>query len=272
MPSPTGTKGGKILYGAIDSPARKQRRMKVSRRRLAGRNGGGNSNSISMSKFSSLPTGVSDARYVQTQTALAPFPLRWNTRLTYGVNAAISTVGSVPTASKYRFRLNSGYDPDVTGTGEQPYQWDQMIAMYTKYIVKRCRAVITFNDPTSSGMFVGWSYHTDTTNNDDPAGKTLGDIMSRPTFQCVPLTNYGSESVTMSVDVPVHEVFGLSQQQYLSVTDQYGAAFNANPLSVAYLDLFLIDPNSLVSPQYVRAVGRLIYDIQFFDYAAPSGS
>lgn len=239
--------------------------MKASR----SSNSGGN---IGVANFSSLRPGISNARYDQTQTALAPFPFRWNAHLTYGVNVAIGSVGSVPTASKYRFRLNSGYDPDVTGTGEQPYQWDQMAAIYTKYIVKSCTVEISFNDPTTSGLFVGWSYHTDTTTNDDPTGKTLGDIMSRPNFQCVPLSSYGTECVTLKMKVPVHEVFGLSQAQYLSVTDQYGAAYNANPLSVAYLDLFMIDPNSLVSPQYVRAVGRLVYEIQFFDYAAPSGS
>lgn len=211
-------------------------------------------------------------RYNQSQTGLAPFPFRWNAHLTYGVNIAMNTVGSIPTANGYRFRLNSCYDPDFTGTGEQPYQYDQLTAIYTKYIVRSCRVHITFNDPTSSGMFVGWSYHTDTTNNDNPTGKTLGDIMSRPNFQCVPITSYGNESVSLSVNIPVHDIFGLSQSQYLSVTDQYGAAFNANPLSTAFLDLFILDPNSLVSPQYVRAVGRLIYDVQFFDYAAPSGS
>lgn len=239
---------------------------RASRRR--GRNGNG----VSNSKYSTLSPAVTSSRYIQTQSALAPFPFRWNAKLTYGVNVALGTVGSIPTASKYRFRLNSGYDPDVTGTGEQPYQWDQMTAIYVKYIVKAAHVELTFNDPTTSGMFVGWSYHTDTTNNDDPQGKTLGDIMSRPNFTCVPITNYGNESITLKISVPVHTVFGLSQAQYLSVTDQYGAAYNANPLSMAYLDLFICDPNSLVSPQYVRVVGRIVYDIQFFDYAAPSGS
>jgi len=254
-------------------PVRSKRIKAASRPRnnrglqLVPRNGG-----ASVATFSSLTPGVSSQRYTQTTTALAPFPFRLNTPLVYGVNAALGTVGSVPTASKYRFRLNSLYDPDVTGTGEQPYQYDQLTAIYTKYIVKCCYVDITFNDPTTSGMFVGWCYHTSTTGNDDPAGKTLGDIMSRPNFQCVPLANYGTEAVTMRVKIPIHEVFGLSQVQYLAVTDQYGAAYNANPLSLAYLDLFIVDPNSLVSPQYCRAVGRLVYDCQFFDYAAPSGS
>lgn len=227
---------------------------------------------VTATGFSALTPGVSDARYVTTQTALAPFPFRWNAKLTYGVNVALTTVGSVPTANKYRFRLNSVYDPDQSGLGEQPYMYDQLTAIYTKYIVRACYVDITFNDPTSSGMWVGWSFHTDTTSNDDPNGKTLGDVMSRPNFVCVPITNYGPESVTCRVRIPIHTVFGLSQAQYSSVTDQYGASYNASPLSVAYLDLFILDPNSLVSPQYVRAVGRLVYDVQFFDYAAPSGS
>lgn len=192
--------------------------------------------------------------------------------MVYGVNVAIGTVGSIPTGTKYRFSLNSLYDPDITGIGNQYYQYDQLTAVYTKYIVKSLKLEITFNDPTTSGMFVGYSIHTDTTNNDDPTGKTIGDYMSRPNFRCVPLTNYGTESVTLMETIPLHEVFGLSQAQYLSVTDQYGAAYNASPLAQAYVDLFVCDPNSLVSPQYVRAVGRLIANCQFFDYAAPSAS
>ncbi len=96
--------------------------------------------------------------------------------------------------------------------------------------------------------------------------------MSRPNFQAAPVSAYGTESVTMKIKIPIHEVFGLSQFQYMAVTDQYGADYNANPVAEAYLDLFIVDPNSLLSAQYVRAVGRIIYDVQLFDYAAPSGS
>lgn len=131
---------------------------------------------------------------------------------------------------------------------------------------------LSFNEPSTSGLWVGWSYHTNTVSNDDPAGKTLGDIMSRPNFQATPVSAYGTETATMKIKIPIHEIFGLSQMQYMAVTDQYGAAYNANPISEAYLDLFIIDPNSLLSAQYVRAVGRIIYDVQLFDYAAPSGS
>jgi hypothetical protein len=214
---------------------------------------------------------VSAQRYVETQSAVAPFPFRWNAKLTYGVNVALATPGGVPTAAKYRFRLNSLYDPDVTGTGAQPYMYDQLIAIYTKYIVRRCYVDITFANPSVAGLWVGWCYHTSTTSNDDPVGKELDNLISRPNFTCVPISDFGTQMVTCRIEVPLHLVFGLSASQYLSVTDQYGAAYNANPLSEAYLDLFIVDPNSL-GTSYVRAVGRLVYDCQFFDYAAPSQS
>ena len=192
--------------------------------------------------------------------------------LTYGVNVAIGTAGSVPTAYKYRFRLNSLYDPDLSGTGNQPFQYDQLTAIYTKYIVRSAFVDLTFNNPTSAGMWVGWSIHTGTTNNDDPSGKTLDDIVSRPNFRCVPAITTGTQQVTIRERIPIHTVFGIAAGQYLPLTDAYGASYNANPTYPAYLDLYLIDPNSLVTPQYVRVVGRIVYDSQMFDYAAPAAS
>jgi hypothetical protein len=246
--------------------------LKTLRRRARSRGlAGGSSGGVTPTGTSALTPGVSARRYVTSQTALAPFPFRWDAKLTYGVNVALATPGGLPTAAKYRFRLNSLYDPDVTGTGGQPYQYDQLTTIYTKYIVKRCYVDITFSNPSVAGLWVGWSFHTSTTSNDDPAGKLLDDIMSRPNFTCVPISDFGTQYVTCRVSIPVHQVFGLTAAQYSSVTDQYGASYNANPLSEAYLDLFICDPNAL-GISYVRAVGRLVYDAQFFDYAAPAAS
>lgn len=231
-----------------------------------------NSGSEALFSLSGLRPGINDRRYTQTQTAIVPFPWKYHAHLTYGMNISLGTVGSVPTASQNRFRLNSMYDFDATGTGEQPYQYDQMVTTYLKYIVHSTRIELTFVDPTSDGLWVGYSLHTDGTNNDQATGKTLGDVMSRPGFRCMPLNNTGEQVVTIKETIPIHSVFGLTKAQYDALWDTFGAAYNANPLSNAYLDVFIIDPNSLVSPQYVRCVGRAIFDCTFFDYAGPAGS
>lgn len=198
--------------------------------------------------------------------------MRWNAKLTYGVNVALGTPGVSPAAVKHRFTVNGCYDPDITGTGHQPYQWDQMTQIYTKYLVRSAYVDITFNNPSAAGMWVGWTVHTNTTSNDDPAGQELSSLSERPNYTCVPLSSAGSQQVTCRMRIPINVLFGISQAQYQALPDLYGAAYNANPISMIYLDLFLVDPNSLVAAQYVRAVGRIVYDIQFFDYAAPTQS
>jgi len=249
----------------VNSPANKNQKRRGGRRDK-GRD------TASSAITSSLAPGVTNRRYTQSQTGLAPFPLRWNARLTYGVNVAVGTIGSIPTANSYRFRLNSLYDPDFSGLGNQPYQYDQLTAVYAKYIVYECHVDLTFTDPSTDGLWVGWSFHSDTDNNDTPNGLTLGDIMSRPNFRCVPINNTGQQFITIREHIPIHTVFGISRQQYAPLTDTYGAAYNANPVSNAYLDLFVLDPNSLVTPQYVRVAGRLVYTCQFFEYVAPAAS
>jgi len=232
----------------------------------------GDAQGISVGTTSSYPPRMSASLFTQSQTARAPFPNRWNAKLTYGVNVALGTPGVSPAAVKYRFALNGGYDPDITSTGHQPYQWDQLVLIYTKYIVRKAYVDLTFSNPSAGGMWVGWSTHTSTTSNDDPAGKSLSDLIERPNYVCVPVSTAGNQQITCRMQVPVCDVFGITQAQYDALPDVYGAAYSTNPVSLAYLDVFLCDPNSLVSAQYVRVVGRLVLDIQFFDYAAPSAS
>jgi len=221
--------------------------------------------------ISSASPLVNIGRYSQRQTAMVPFPLSFKAKLTYGVNVALGTAGSVNTATAYHFRLNSCYDPDLTGTGNQPYQYDQMTAIYTKYWVKACYVDITFCDPSADGLWMGWCVRTDTTTNDSPSGKLLEDLISRPTFTCVPVSNTGSQTYNLRMNVPLHLVFGVSAASY-AVRDLYGAAYNANPLTNALLSLFMVDPNALITQNYIRAVGRLVFDVEFFDYAAPTAS
>jgi hypothetical protein len=220
---------------------------------------------------SSLVPGVSDGRYFARQTAAMPFPWKYRAKLSYGVNIALGTAGSSPLASIHALSLNNVYDPDVTGTGEQPYFYDTLTAIYRKYIVRSAYIDLTFTDPSADGLWVGWSLGA-VNSGDDPVNKTLGDIMSRPTFRCVPINNTGSQFITIRERVPLHTVFGLTEQQYMSQPLDYGAAYNASPSLQAFVRLFIVDPNQLLSAQYVRVAGRITYEVDFYDYLAPGGS
>lgn len=55
------------------------------------------------------------------------------------------------------FRGNSGFDPDVTGTGQQPVWWDDYSLFYSRYrvISSRCTAQFVYNTNSGVGAWIG---------------------------------------------------------------------------------------------------------------------
>ncbi len=68
--------------------------------------------------------GFMGNKVTQVQRGVAPFAADFLVRLRYFEQVTVSTTSSVNTASVYSFRLNSLYDPNYSGTGHQPYQFD----------------------------------------------------------------------------------------------------------------------------------------------------
>lgn len=54
----------------------------------------------------------------------------------------------------YEYSGNSAYDPDVTSLGRQCLYWDQITAVYSKYVVLGSRITIKFNVDTGSNQGV----------------------------------------------------------------------------------------------------------------------
>lgn len=216
---------------------------------------------------------MSSRNFVQSQNAVNPFPLRYNARLTYGVNVTLTTIGSGSVnAAKFTMSLNSLYDPEVSSTGHQPYQFDQLTAIYLEYLATNAYVDITFTDPTIDGLWVGWIVRASTDAGDNLTSTDLGRAMERPNLRVFPLNNTGAQNVSCKMRVPLHQVFGLSAAQYASQFPIFGAQYNFDPTTQAYLDLLLFDPTGNVAAQSVRAVGRVVYDTQFWNYNAPSAS
>jgi len=58
------------------------------------------------------------------------------------IDAKVYTPDS--TASSNEYRANSMFDPDSTGTGHQPYGFDQVAARYARYTVMKSKITINF--------------------------------------------------------------------------------------------------------------------------------
>ena len=71
-----------------------------------------------------------------------PFPAKMSAVLRYSDQIVLDANTSSP--ARHHFRGTSVYDPDYTGTGHQPYGFDQYSRLYNHYIVDK--AIITIRN------------------------------------------------------------------------------------------------------------------------------
>ena len=69
-----------------------------------------------------------------------PIAQRLRTILCYTEKVTFAALPSID----QQFRLNSLFDPNLTGTGHQPKGFDQLAALYNRYRVYKCEYKITF--------------------------------------------------------------------------------------------------------------------------------
>lgn len=77
------------------------------------------------------------------------FPLRAN--ITHKYVETFSHSCSAGVYGSYKFVCNGMYDPNLTGTGHQPYYFDQMAGIYDHYTVTKSTIRVTCVPTTSSG-------------------------------------------------------------------------------------------------------------------------
>jgi len=82
-------------------------------------------------------------------------PDAYMVRLKYSSLHAIAYTGATGVPGRYSFRVNSIFDPDLTGTGHQPLGHDQWETFYNRYLVYGCKYYINFvNQSTTDQMEV----------------------------------------------------------------------------------------------------------------------
>lgn len=77
-------------------------------------------------------------------------PDAYITRLKYSTLNAISYVGGTAAPGRYQFRVNSIFDPDLTGTGHQPLGHDEWNTFYNRYCVYGMKYYVCFNNESTT--------------------------------------------------------------------------------------------------------------------------
>lgn len=95
------------------------------------------------------------------------FPLRLQATLRYAQNVTL-TIPAAGTTISQVFRCNGMYDPDFTGTGHQPFYFDQYMAIYDHFNVMRSTITCMASATSASAVHVGLMIDDDTTTIASP--------------------------------------------------------------------------------------------------------
>lgn len=197
-------------------------------------------------------------------------PARYRTTLRYMAKHGLSTGTLGLFGSEHTYRLNSLFDPDFTSTGHQPFGFDQLSVWYDKYLVTRARIELTVTDPTGDGLALGVAVRP-TSAASSLTGQTIDVVGERQGVMIKCINDSGEQVKTLLFDLPIHEVLGITQQEYHGALDSYGASVSANPLLVPYMSLAVINLSNATNYS-AQVLVRMSFDCIFYERKVPGQS
>lgn len=156
--------------------------------------------------------------------SLAPIPARYITKMKYS-DVASTSAGN----TSWRFNLNSVFDPNRTGTGHQPYGFDQLAALYNRY-----RVIATSYTITCSSTTAPIRYAVIPCNESKTFG-SLSEICENPRSRFM-LQNPGGPLRQIHGKTYLPALVGRTKAQYMA-DDRYQAITSADPAELAVLHI-----------------------------------
>lgn len=143
------------------------------------------------------------------QIGRLPFPTSMEIRVPYVEDFNIQADAVLSTAAvQYSFFLNNMYDPRTQVGGHQPFQYDQLAAIYTNYHVHDAYVKITFRDTSTDGAMVG--YRVRNYNNFVGAsGQDISYLSEMSYGDMQPLNNTGEQLREFKFHVNIADILGI---------------------------------------------------------------
>lgn len=176
------------------------------------------------------------------------------------------TYGAV---DSYVFRANSCYDPNLTGTGHQPYPFDQLMEFYTSFIVLGAKIKVTFSGQASgqSQYIVGVQLKDSATV--DQTSATL--IIEQGRAKWKTLTSGAGSTTTTQVVTK-----GFSPKKFYGVPDLndsiYKGSSSSNPTEDAHFHVIAAQLNESAVYTGLDCMAEIEYLVQLRDPRPLSGS
>lgn len=161
------------------------------------------------------------------------FPKMLKTKLHYVDANNIFTSVAAGTVTTWNYNLNGMYDFDYTGTGHQPFYFDQYSALYNHYVVIGTKVTIAFTNPSNVPIIVGGYI------NDDVAiaAPNINTFMEEPTSQWKVIPPNQEKPVYITWKWSAKKYFTGRASTILADTDLQGTS-SGNPAELSVLSLF----------------------------------
>ncbi len=162
----------------------------------------------------------------------------------------------------YTFRLNSTFDPDLTGTGHQPLGRDQFAGiLYNRYRVHSVQVHVSFSNITSGACpCLHYVYPSNGYNL-----STITDALEQPLVitKVAGDPNYGFP-LTITGGWNLWDIWGKTKEEYLS-DDTTGSIYSTNPTEVMTLDIGLGTMDRTTTVSKWRFAIQLVYTVEWYD-------
>lgn len=186
-------------------------------------------------------------------------PDKLSTKLRYSQYVSLAdAVGGFVKANV--FAGNSCYDPDQTGSGHQPYYFDEWGKLYQKYMVTGCSIKCNFASAAGNtkGVWVGiMAKSVSTTTTDITAANERAYVRD-----AVITPSGGGSNKTLSMYQTTRRI--LATGKITTTNSDYGALIAANPSLLWYYDIVAgsVDQSSVFG---VDCTVELKYYVTFYD-------
>jgi hypothetical protein len=156
--------------------------------------------------------------------------------------------------SVYTYRLNSLYDPDESGTGAQPYGFDELMALFNYYRVEFANIEVQVCNTGTAPAMVALA---PSILNTDPT--SVNDVASMPLGQSALIPEEGDNKHTFRMRVDIRSFLGIK----MNIDDNLIGTATSNPTRMLYLHVASEQVDT--AAKKITAVVRIDYGTRFIN-------
>lgn len=178
----------------------------------------------------------------------------------------VSGVAGV-TLAPQQWRLNSIFDPNLTGVGHQPYGHDEYEVFWNKYKVYRVDIEIEFTLPTASSGVYGVVAIQQPGDTYSYTGRSLNTVSEKPFCATIRVPNADGGSTkpaTFAASYDMATLCGLTKTMFEADQSGYSGLMGSNPAGVPLLSVCTCNASATNSTSVVARC-RINYHTMFYD-------